>query len=189
LRVAGSPPPCVTPKSVEFSRSGTTRHFPQGDFMRLAPTAPESGRLADQQDVVAGGHRASCSKVNFDSARAASASSSSAVFNRAAQIHGFPARSANSRYHAARFRSSSKSDIIRFRLGGNVRLMHQAARASQNAQAPRPRRRGDGDADRPPRAQHLRPVRHRQADRGTPRRNSVHSPSRGRTPALAPGDC
>ena len=32
--------------------------------------------------------------------------------------------------------------------------------------APRARRRGDGNADRPPRAQHLRPVRHRQADRG-----------------------
>ena len=31
---------------------------------------------------------------------------------------------------------------------------------------PQRRRRGDGDAHRPPRAQHLRPVRHRQTDHG-----------------------
>jgi hypothetical protein len=38
--------------------------------------------------------------------------------------------------------------------------------ASRNARQPCSRRRGDRDAHRPPRAQHLRPVRHRQADCG-----------------------
>jgi hypothetical protein len=44
-------------------------------------------------------------------ARTASASRSSAVFNRASQTQGFPARSANFRYHAARSHNSSESGI------------------------------------------------------------------------------
>jgi hypothetical protein len=48
----------------------------------------------------------------------------------------------------------------------------RASSASEVKSRPRnltqagPRRRGDGDADRPPRPQQLRPVRHRQAHRG-----------------------
>jgi hypothetical protein len=41
-----------------------------------------------------------------------------AVLNRASQTHGVPARSANSRYHSARFRNSTESGIILSRFRG-----------------------------------------------------------------------
>src|ERR1700720_3301602 len=43
------------------------------------------------------------------------------------------------------------------------------------------------DADRPPRPQHFRPIRHSSSRLWTPTRNSVHWRSRGPTPAPAPG--
>ena len=64
------------------------------------------------------GSSRSCSKVGLDSTRTASASSFSAVFNRASQTHGVPARSANSRYHSARFRNSTESGIMLSRFRG-----------------------------------------------------------------------
>jgi hypothetical protein len=60
----------------------------------------------------------SCSKVGLDSTWTASASSCLAVFNRASQTHGAPARSANSRYHFARFRNSNESGIMLSRFRG-----------------------------------------------------------------------
>ena len=53
-----------------------------------------------------------------NSTRTASASSCLAVFNRASQTHGVPARSANSRYHSARFRNSTESGIMLSRFRG-----------------------------------------------------------------------
>jgi hypothetical protein len=53
------------------------------------------------------------SEGSFDAIRSASASSFSAVHNRACQIAGLSVRSANSRYHAANFRNSSELGIPR----------------------------------------------------------------------------
>jgi hypothetical protein len=50
--------------------------------------------------------------------------------------------------------------------GEGDRRAARPARASPHARQAGSRRRGDGDADRPPRAVDLRLVRHRQADRG-----------------------
>ena len=49
--------------------------------------------------------------------------------------------------------------------GEGYRRAGRSARASPHAPPVGPRRRGDGDADRTACAQHLRPVRHRQAHR------------------------
>lgn len=52
--------------------------------------------------------------------RLASRSRPSAVFNRASQIAGLPARSANSRYHAASVRNSHGSFIARASSSGSI---------------------------------------------------------------------
>src|SRR5580693_4237370 len=60
-------------------------------------------------------------------------------------------------------RAEGWSEIFREK---GERRATRPARTVEAAESPDPRRRGDGDADRPACPLDLRPVRHRQADRG-----------------------